>query len=61
MKPKRTSEEKSQIRKPFDPTEEEIRKRAYEIYLARGARPGNPLQDWLRAEAELRHGRRIFL
>ncbi len=33
---------------------EEIRTRAYEIYLARGAAPGLELDDWLQAERELR-------
>ena len=32
---------------------EEIRLRAYEIYLERGSHPGNELDDWLRAEHEL--------
>ncbi|QYU66360.1 DUF2934 domain-containing protein [Leptolyngbya sp. 15MV] len=32
---------------------EQIRLRAYEIYLARGATPGDPVADWLRAEHEL--------
>ncbi len=36
------------------PTEEQVRQRAYEIYLARGARPGNPEWDWQQAELELR-------
>lgn len=35
------------------PTEEEIRKRAYEIYLQRGCAHGYDLDDWLRAEREL--------
>lgn len=35
-------------------TDEEIRKRAYEIYLARGATLGFELDDWLQAERELR-------
>ncbi len=35
-------------------TDEEIRQRAYEIYLARGAAPGFELDDWLQAERELR-------
>jgi len=35
------------------PTHEQIAQRAYEIYLERGATPGNPMQDWLRAEKEL--------
>ena len=38
----------------LDPTrEEEIRNRAYEIYLQRGAQPGDELEDWLQAEREL--------
>jgi hypothetical protein len=32
---------------------EEIRLRAYEIYLQRGGLPGNELDDWLQAEGEL--------
>jgi len=35
--------------------EEEIRRRAYEIYLERGAEPGLELEDWLQAERELRN------
>ena len=31
----------------------EIRGRAYELYLARGAQPGRELEDWLHAEREL--------
>jgi len=31
----------------------EIRTRAYELYLARGAQPGRELEDWLQAEREL--------
>ena len=33
--------------------EQEIRNRAYEIYLQRGGQPGDELSDWLRAEREL--------
>jgi hypothetical protein len=35
------------------PSHEEIRRRAYEIYLERGGLPGDELDDWLRAEREL--------
>ena len=35
------------------PRQEEIRLRAYEVYLERGGLPGNELDDWLRAEREL--------
>lgn len=34
-------------------TQEKIAMRAYEIYLERGGAPGNPLEDWVRAEREL--------
>jgi Protein of unknown function (DUF2934) len=33
--------------------EQEIRDRAYEIHLQRGAQPGHELEDWLQAEREL--------
>jgi len=33
--------------------DEEIRHRAYEIYLERGEQPGRELDDWLQAEREL--------
>jgi Protein of unknown function (DUF2934) len=35
---------------------EEIRRRAYEIYLERGEQQGGELDDWLQAERELEHG-----
>jgi hypothetical protein len=35
------------------PSHEQIRLRAYEIYLERGGFPGNELDDWLQAEHEL--------
>jgi hypothetical protein len=35
------------------PNHEEIRLRAYEIYLERGRLPGHELDDWLQAEREL--------
>ena len=33
--------------------EEQIRDRAYQLYIERGAREGHELQDWLDAEFEL--------
>ena len=36
--------------------EEEIKLRAYEIYLERGEQPGRELDDWLQAERELEGG-----
>jgi hypothetical protein len=35
--------------------EEEIRRRAYEIYLEGGEQPGRELDNWLQAERELEH------
>ena len=32
-----------------------IAARAYELFRARGGQPGHDVDDWLRAEAELRH------
>jgi hypothetical protein len=37
-------------------THEEIRGRAYEIYLERGGQPGGEMDDWLQAERELEGG-----
>ena len=39
-------------------TEEDVRRRAYEIHLARGGAPGADLEDWLQAERELRSEQR---
>lgn len=35
------------------PNHDEIRRRAYEIYLERGGLPGEELEDWLQAEREI--------
>jgi hypothetical protein len=40
------------------PHEEQIRIRAYELYLQRGGRGGSPEQDWFRAVAEV-HGESV--
>jgi hypothetical protein len=34
-------------------TQEQIAKRAYEIWLSRGGQHGSDVNDWLQAEAEL--------
>jgi Protein of unknown function (DUF2934) len=39
---------------PYEPTQEEIQTRAFEIYLSEGCKEGNDLEYWLRAEQELR-------
>jgi hypothetical protein len=38
-----------------------IRQRAYEIYLSRRGRNGDPLSDWLQAEREFDHRRQSEL
>lgn len=38
---------------PKSAAAEDIALRAYQIYLERGGAPGNPLDDWTRAEREL--------
>lgn len=40
-------------RLPQAASEQEIRRRAHEIYLQRGGQPGHELEDWLQAEREL--------
>jgi hypothetical protein len=34
--------------------QDEIRKRAYDLYEQRGRQPGRALEDWLTAEREIR-------
>ena len=40
-----------------EPSDDEIRARAYEIYLERGGHDGLDFDDWVRAERELRQRR----
>ncbi len=42
------------LEKLIEAAEEKIRRRAYEVYLARGGATGRELEDWLQAERELR-------
>ncbi len=44
----------------FNPTQEEIRERAYSLYLARNGATGSALEDWLKAEEELKARRSIL-
>lgn len=45
----------STIKTPaLPPTPDEIRQRAHAIYLERGGAHGQDLDDWLRAESELK-------
>jgi len=38
---------------PMLSREEQIRQRAYEIYVQRGELPGSEVEDWLQAESEV--------
>jgi hypothetical protein len=40
--------------KPYEPTKDEIQARAFEIYISEGCKPGSDLENWVRAEKELR-------
>jgi hypothetical protein len=42
---------------PAGPSEEDIRARAYQMYLERGGHHGLDFDDWVRAERELRNER----
>jgi len=59
------AEEKETVKSPAlngsGPTEDEIRKRAYQIYQERDGGPGNAVEDWLQAEAELQLRSGAFL
>jgi hypothetical protein len=37
------------------PAEEQIRARAFQLYVERGRQPGQEIEDWLQAEFELTH------
>ncbi len=49
------SDRKEVVVMPMNSTmEENIRRRAYQLYEQRGCESGHDIEDWLRAEAELR-------
>lgn len=48
----------AEVSTEYRPPEEEVRKRAYAIYLSRKGSPGDATADWLQAERELRDEKR---
>ena len=54
--PTSTQTEAGEVSLRDEVRDEEIRSRAYEIYLERGEQPGHELDDWLQAERELERG-----
>jgi hypothetical protein len=61
MKPTQTmptpSRTITQRTEPTSDLQEQIRRRAYELYEQRGRDDGHELDDWLQAEAELTQSR----
>lgn len=55
-KPRRTPN-RAALEAAAPPTFDQIRERAYQLYLERGMTPGNPDHDWLEAERDLSPGR----
>ena len=43
------------------PLEEQIQRRAYELYVERGSESGSDLDDWLQAEEEVRRAHERIL
>lgn len=52
-------ERPSQPRKTPIDLQEEVRRRAYQIYVERGMLKGFELEDWLKAEAEVLNNERM--
>jgi DUF2934 family protein len=50
-----SSPEQAPMGPSSEPTDEDIRRRAYDRYLARGGNHGLHFDDWLEAERELRN------
>ena len=48
-----TTEELNQTATDFSPSPDEVARRAYFSYMNQGGRPGQAVQHWLAAEAEL--------
>jgi DUF2934 family protein len=48
------TDRRAAIPNSIEPAPMDVARRAYEIYCARGAEHGHDIEDWLRAESELR-------
>ena len=46
--------QRSGLNWPDQVTDNDIARRAYDLYLARNGEPGHEIDDWLQAERELR-------
>lgn len=43
----------------INPTADDVARRAYELYIARGGQDGRDLEDWLEAERQLMNEGRL--
>jgi hypothetical protein len=53
-------EEQVELQTATSPLEEQIRQRAYEIWLQRDGQVGSDTVDWLQAEEEIRRVNNLF-
>ncbi len=54
MKPRARAKKKAEEESDALPLEEQIRRRAHELYLEHGNQSGSEMEDWLQAEQEIR-------
>ncbi|MDB6017114.1 MAG: hypothetical protein JWR19_1603 [Pedosphaera sp.] len=53
-KPEAVAAKTETVKSKLTPTSEDIARRAYELYVARGKSDGRDAEDWAQAERELR-------
>jgi len=58
MKPENTANQPSRAENHAN--DDEVARRAYELYEARGREPGRELEDWLHAEQEVNRRRQLI-
>jgi hypothetical protein len=49
---------RTEVTNPTPQLQEQVRRRAHEVYEQRGREEGHGLDDWLQAEAEVTHQQR---
>ena len=60
MKNENKNKEHPPALEEIHPNQDELARRAYELYQVRGGQPGHELEDWLQAEREInKHGQVI--
>lgn len=52
-RPATTPINRTMLRREVEPTDDQIRERAYRIFLSRNGAPGDPQADWNQARCEL--------